>query len=139
MPLSNLAVFTQGPRTAMAVVTTATPNPATASSSTLVKLCDAGSQGSEVEYIGAIPQGTLSAALQLLLYVSKDNGSTVRLIDSEVITQYTLSATTAIPSQQFLKVSRETPRTLAPGDSLWVGIATAQNPGIVYNAIIRDY
>ena len=131
------APFAQTPKTATAVVTAAsvvtTDNP-----TNTVELLTAGTEGSILTSLTAMPRSTVTAS-SLVLFISKDSGTTKRLIDSELMAAYTLAATTAIPDTQFQNYSEGTPLRLAAGDKLYVGSQVALAAGIVFKAEYTDF
>lgn len=135
MAVSHEPVFAQGGRTVTAIATAAktTYNDAT----NAVKLCDAGTNGSLLKALSAMPRATVTATM-LQLYRSPDNGVTLELIDSALMTAHTVAVTTAIPKTSFGSVSADTPIRLAAGVSLWVGAAVALAGGVVFTGQIED-
>jgi hypothetical protein len=98
----------------------------------------AGADGCVLTNLSAMPRQTV-AATGLYLFISKTTGTTKLLIDSEVMTAYTLSASTAIPETLFARYSETTPLRLSAGDQLYVGSAVALAAGIVYKAEYTDF
>lgn len=130
------APFAQTPKTATAVVTgvaTMTDSPANT-----VLLLTAGTDGAIVTSLWAIPRATVTAA-SLVLFVSKDNGTTQRLIDSELMAAHTVAVTTAIPETKFANITADSPLRLEAGDRLYVGSQVALAGGIVFQAQWMDF
>jgi hypothetical protein len=130
------APFAQTPKTATAVVTavaTYTDTPANT-----VELLTAGAEGALVTRLTAIPRATVTAS-NLVLFISKDGGTTQRLIDSELMAAQTVAATTAIPETAFSNYSESAPLRLGAGDKLYVGSAVALAGGIVFRAEYMEY
>jgi len=130
------APFAQTPQTASAVVTgaaTLTDTPVNT-----VLLMTAGIDGAIVTNLSAIPRGTVTAS-SLVLFVSKDNGTTQRLKNSKLMSAYTTGTTTAVPVTAFSEYSEVTPLRLAGGDRLYVGSQVAQAAGIVFNVEYTDF
>lgn len=125
------APFAQTPKTATAVCTAAATLTDTPANSVL--LVTAGADGAIVTSIWAIPRATVTAA-SLVLFLSKDGGTTQRLVDSELMAAHTVAATTAIPETKFGNVSETTPLRLEAGDKLYVGSQVALAGGIVFQA-----
>lgn len=130
--------FAQTPKTATAVATAASViGTADAPTNTLL-LMTAGADGSILTRLWAMPRATV-AATRVELYISKDGGTTQRLIDSEVMTAYTLVASTAIPETQFANYNETTPLRLEAGDKLYVAASVALAAGIVFKAEYTDF
>lgn len=130
------APFAQTPQTATAVVTaiatlTDTPN-------NTVLLLTAGVNGAILTRLTAIPRTTVAAS-DLVLFLSKDSGTTKRFIDSELMTAYTMNATTATPETIFSNYTQAGPLRLAAGDQLYVGSQVALAGGIVFRAEFTDF
>lgn len=138
MPKIYTAPFAQTIKTGTAVVTGAAGNIATDAPTNTVQLLAAGSEGTVVSRITAMPRATVTDT-SLLLYVSKDGGTTKRLIDSELMKGYTLAATTTVPETAFANYSDSAPLRLAAGETLWVGSQVALAAGIVFQAQGMDY
>ena len=131
------APFAQTPRTATAIVTGAATVNNDAPVNT-VALLTAGADGAIVTSLWAMPRATVTAS-SLVLYLSKDNGTSQRMIDSELMTAHTVAATTAIPETKFANISETTPLRLAAGDKLYVGSQVALASGIVFKAEYTDF
>ena len=130
------APFAQTPKTATAVATAAATLTDTPSNTVL--LMTAGADGCIVTGLTAIPRATVTAS-SLVLFISKDNGSTQRLIDSELMSAYTMATTTAIPETVFSRISESAPLRLEAGDRLYVGSQVALAGGIVFKAEYTDF
>jgi hypothetical protein len=136
MALTYTAPFAQTPKTATAVVTgaaTLTDTPANA-----VLLLTAGTDGAILTRLTAMPRATVTAS-SLVLFISKDNGTTQRLIDSELMAAHTVAATTAIPETVFANYSESSPLRLQAGDRLYVGSQVALAGGVVFRAEHTDF
>ena len=131
------APFAQTPKTATAVATSAA-TVASDSPSNTVLLLTAGSDGAILTRLTAIPRATVTAS-SLGLWISKDNGTTQRLIDSELMAAHTVATTTAIPETGFTNYSETTPLRLEAGDRLYVGSQVALASGIVFRAEFTDF
>jgi len=130
------APFAQTPKTATAVATAAATLTDTPSNTVL--LMTAGADGCIVTGLTAIPRATVTAS-SLVLFISKDSGSTQRLIDSELMSAYTMATTTAIPETVFSRISESSPLRLEAGDRLYVGSQVALAGGIVFKAEYTDF
>lgn len=131
------APFAQTPKTASAVCTGAATITNDAPTNT-VELLTAGADGAIVTSLWAMPRATTTAT-SLVLFLSKDNGTTKRLIDSELMAAYTMATTTAIPETKFANVSESTPIRLEAGDKLFVGSQVALADGIVFKAEYTEF
>ena len=132
------APFAQTPKTATASATTATTNGGTDSPTNTVLLLTAGSDGCIVTRLYALPRNTVTqTALQLFL--SKDGGTTQRLIDSETMAAYTASTTAAAPKTTFSSYSESSPMRLEAGDKLYVGVQVTPTSGTVFKAEYTDF
>ncbi len=130
------APFAQTPKTATAVVTgvaTLTDTPANT-----VLLATAGADGAILTRLTAIPRATVTAS-SLVLFISKDNGTTQRLLDSELMAAHTVASTTAIPETYFANYSESAPLRLEAGDRLYVGSQVALAGGIVFRAEFTNF
>jgi hypothetical protein len=74
-----------------------------------------------------------------VLFISKDSGTTQRLIDSELMTAYTMATTTAVPETSFASYSEGSPLRLEAGDRLYVGSQVALAGGIVFRAEFTNF
>lgn len=131
------APFAQTPKTATAVVTAAGTFANDTPSNTSL-LLTAGTNGCLVTALSALPRNTATAS-KLMLFLSKDTGTTKRFIDSALMAAYTSATTTATPLTIFTTVSNSTPLRLEAGDQLYVGSAVALADGIVFSAEYTDF
>lgn len=138
MTKTYTAPFAQTPKTATAVVTAAVSSLVSDAPTGTVELLTAGADGAIVTSLWAIPRATVTAS-SLLLFLSKDGGTTKLLIDSELMAAHTVAATTAIPETKFGNVSETAPIRLEAGDKLYVGSQVALAGGIVFKAEWTDF
>jgi H+/gluconate symporter-like permease len=138
MAKTSTAPFAQTPKTATAVATAAVSGLGTDAPTGAVLLGTAGAEGAIVTRLMALPRATVTAS-SLVLFLSKDGGTTLRLIDSELMAAHTVAATTAIPETAFGNISDSNPLRLEAGDSLYVGSQVALAAGIVFAAQWMDY
>lgn len=131
------APFAQTPKTAQAVVTAAATVVDDAPTNTQL-LLTAGADGCIVTALSAMPRATVTAS-SLVLWISKDGGTTKRLIDSELMAAQTLATTTAIAETVFSRISESAPLRLEAGDKLYVGSQVALASGIVFKAEYTDF
>ena len=130
------APFAQTPKTATAVCTDAAN--LVDSPDNTVELLTAGADGAILTRLTAIPRAKVTAS-SLVLFISKDSGTTKRLIDSELMPAYTLAATTAIPETHFLNYNERSPMRLEAGDQLYVGTQVTSAAGITFRAEFTDF
>lgn len=131
------APFAQTPKTATAVATGAATVADDAPANTVL-LMTAGADGCIVTKLTAVPRATVTAS-SLCLWISKDSGTTKRLIDSELMSAHTVATTTAIPETSFINISESSPLRLEAGDQLYVGSQVALAGGIVFKAEYTDF
>lgn len=132
------APFAQTPKTAYAVTTAATVIGTADAPTNTQLLLTAGADGTILTRLMAMPRATVTAT-RVELYLSKDGGTTLRLVDSEVMAAYTLAVTTAIPETQFANYNETTPLRLEAGDKLYVAASVALAAGIVFKAEYTDF
>lgn len=132
------APFAQTPKTATAVVTGAAGTITGDTPTNTVLLATAGADGAILTRLTAIPRATVTAS-SLVVFISKDSGTTKRLIDSELMAAFTVATTTAIPETTFTMYSETTPLRLEAGDQLYVGSQVALASGIVFRAEYTDF
>jgi hypothetical protein len=136
MALTYTAPFAQTPKTATAVCTAAATLTDTPANTQL--LVTAGTDGAILTRLTAIPRATVTAS-SLVLFLSKDGGTTQRLIDSELMSAYTMATTTAVPETVFAFYSETAPLRLEAGDRIYVGSQVALAGGIVFRAEFTDF
>jgi hypothetical protein len=132
------APFAQTPKTLTAVSTVACVIGSADAPTNTTIIATAGSNGALVTKIVSIPRATVTATA-MYLFISKDNGTTQRLIDSELIGAYTLSATTNIAETSFSNITEATPIRLEAGDKLYIGAGVALAAGIVTRCEWSDF
>ena len=130
------APFAQTPKTATAVCTAAATLTDTPTNTVL--LVTAGADGAIVTRLTAIPRATVAAS-SLVLFISKDSGTTQRLIDSELMAAHTVATSTAIPETVFPFYSETSPLRLEATDRLYVGSQVALAGGIVFRAEFTNF
>jgi hypothetical protein len=131
------APFAQTPKTATAVVTGAAGSISGDSPTNVVLLMTAGADGAILTKLTAIPRATVTAS-SLLVFISKDSGTTDRMIDSALMSAHTVATTTAIPVTSF-SYSESAPLRLEAGDQIYVGSQVALASGIVFKAEYTDF
>lgn len=131
------APFAQTPQTATALVTAATTIATDAPANTTL-LLQAGSDGALVTRITATPRATATAS-GLVLFLSKDGGTTKRLINSVLMAANTYAVTKANPITAFATYSEASPLRLSAGDQLYAGSLVALASGVVFTAEYTDF
>lgn len=127
---ANSIITPQTPVTATAVATTANTT-YTDSPTNTVLLLAAQTNGARITRINALARATVTAT-ELQLYVSADSGTTKKLINSTLMSAYTVAATTG-QTEIDLGYSETTPLILMSTESLYVGIGVT-NTGILFRA-----
>lgn len=138
MSKTYTAPFAQTSKTATAVTTAACSTITGDTPTNTLLLFTAGTDGSILTSLWAIPRATVTAS-SLLLFLSNDGGTTKRLIDSELMAAFTVAATTAIPETKFANYTETTPLRLAAGDELYVGNQVALASGVVFKAEYTEF
>lgn len=131
---ANSIITPQAVKTANAVCTAAKTT--LSDSTNAVKLLTPGANGSVLYGLKAVPRATVTAT-QLQLYRSPDNGTTMYLINSALMSAYTMANTTAAPVTDF-GYTETGPLRITSTDTLWVGAAVALAGGIVFDAQYED-
>ncbi len=129
-------VTPQSVKNAYQVCDTANTDLDDAPSANVLLLLTASASGAVVYGLKATPRATVTAT-RLELYLSKDAGTTKRLIRSVLMTAHTVAVTTAIPSTDF-GLTETAPLRLAANDRLYVGIGVSLAGGIVFDAQYED-
>jgi len=130
---ANSVVTTQSVRVEQCVCTAAKTTYDDAANA--VKLFTAGASGSLLKSVSAIPRATFTAT-QLMLFLSKDGGTTLILLPYNKVTgAQSVAATTAIPAYD-LGVSG---LRLSPNDEIYAAIGVALAGGIAFTAEGEDF
>lgn len=129
--------FAQNPKTFTAVVTDAVSGLDSDSPTNVAELVVAGAEGCIVTKLTVMPRGTVTAS-GVYLFLSKDSGTTLRLVRSTLLSAHTASATTAMPMVDFEFTETE-PLRLEAGDQLYVGAGVAAAVGIVFCATATNF
>lgn len=130
------APFAQTPMTLSATVTGVDDLTDSPANTVLLATADA-VEGAMLTKLTAIPRATVTAS-SLHLFISKDSGTTKKLLKSKLMGAHTVAATTAIPETDFGYTETLTLR-LEAGDELYVGSAVALAGGIVFNSEWTDF
>lgn len=131
------APFAQTPKTATAVVTAATTTANDTPANTAL-LLTAGADGCIVTRVTAVPRATVTAR-ELVIFLSKNGGTTKHLIDSTLMAAYTVAATTATPVTSFSRITEGSPLRLEAGDELYAGSTVLLAAGQVFCAEFTDF
>lgn len=132
----NAFISPQSIKTATAVLVTASTDIDDAPT-TSVLLVTAGANGARLTKISAIPRATVGATM-IQIYLSKDNGTTQRLIDTALMAAHTVANTTEIPTTDF-GYSDLAPMMLEQADRLYVATSVSLAGGIIVKAEWADY
>lgn len=137
------AAFAQTPKTSYASATTAFALTGAGSMlddnpSNTVLLVTAGSDGALLTSVAVVPRATCTAHVAAL-FLSKDSGTTKKVLSTVAVAAQTLSTTTAITGYSFTIASESEPFRLEAGDRLYVGITVTQSNGINFIARAVDY
>lgn len=137
MPVTANSIITpQAVKTAYAVTDTANTIYSDAPASTQL-LVTAGVNGARLTRLACTPRATVTATM-LQVYLSKDQGTTKRLLRSAQMAAHTVATTSAIPTTDF-GFSETTPLILEAGDRLYVAQAVTLGAGIAWEAEWGDY
>ena len=139
MAKTYTAPFAQTPRTLAVAVTGALGGLTTNTVTGASLLATAGADGALITKMTAMPRGTVTAT-SLQVFIVKASAPTVYLpIDSELMSAYTASPTTATPETVFRNIGLESPLRLEAGDKIFVGAEVALAAGVVFYAEWMDY
>lgn len=138
MAMTYTAPFAQTPKTGFAICTSASSSLTTTTPTETVKIVTAGANGAILTALSAMPRATVAASC-LLVWVSKDAGTTKYLIDSALMAAHTVASNTAIPATTFSTYSEDNPFRLQAADEIYVGSAVALAGGIVFEAEYTDF
>ena len=137
MAITNTAAFAQTTKTG-SVVATAASSINTDTPSEAVLIGTAGADGAILTKLSAIPRATVGDAL-LYLYISKDSGTTKRVVDSVLLASRTVSSTVVNEPVIFERITESTPIRLEAGDVMYVSSAVALSSGIAFSAEWTDF
>ncbi len=135
MAVTPTGAFAQAPNTGYAVATAANTTLTDSPDDTQL-LFTAGANGSIVSAITAIQRAT-NAATVLYLYLSKDGGTTKRMVKSIAAAATTVSTTASATATDF-GYSDTAPLYLKSTDSLYAGASVALTDGWAFTAIGSD-
>lgn len=127
-------IFALVPETKIVTVTAATTDRTGATTTNLVELLTAGTDGTKITQIGAKVAGTNTACL-VLIFITDSGGANPKLYDELALDSITPS--TLITSER--QVSAYSDLQLKSGQKVLVGITVAQAAGVNIFAIKGDY
>jgi predicted RecA/RadA family phage recombinase len=127
-------IFALVPETKIVTVTTATTDRTGATTTNLVELLTAGTDGTKITQIGAKVAGTNTATL-VLIFITDTAGANPKLFDEIGLTLIT--ATNTVTSQREITVYSDL--QLKSGQKVLVGTTVAQAAGVNIFAIKGDY
>lgn len=132
------APFAQTLKTSTAVSTLACVIGAADAPTNTSLVCTAGADGALVTKVSSIPRATV-AGTAMYLFISKDSGTTMRLIDSASMLSATVGTSAGVAPTLFLNISENSPLRLEAGDKLYIGAAVALAAGIVTKCESTDF
>jgi hypothetical protein len=127
-------IFALVPETKIVTVTTATTDRTGATTTNLVELLTAGTDGTKITQIGAKVAGTNTACL-VLIFITDTSGANPKLYDE--ISLSAVTPTTTVTSER--KVTAYSDLQLKSGQKVLVGTTVAQAAGVNIFAIKGDY
>ena len=127
-------IFALTPEAAFVTVTAATTDRTGATTTNLVELLTAATDGTKITQIGAKAAGTNTACL-VLIFITDDTGANPKLFDEISMESYTPGTT--LPS--FRNVTAYSDLQLKSGQKVLVGITVSVTDGINIFAIKGDY
>lgn len=134
---THVAAMVQDNRTVQAVCTAAVGSINTDAPTNAVLLGQAGPNDSMLTRLTALPRATPTATV-LYLFVSKDGGTTKRLIGRAKMGAATVS-TTDFPEPTDFGFNESNGYRFEAGDELYVGISVAITAGIVFAGQLSDF
>jgi hypothetical protein len=134
MPANTSPIFALTPETKIVTVTTATTDRTGATTTNLVELLTAATNGTKITQIGAKVAGTNTACF-VLIFITDTAGANPKLYDEIALNAVTASNTTS--SQR--AVSAYSDLQLKIGQKVLVGTTVAQTSGVNIFAIKGDY
>ncbi len=132
---ANSIITPQAPQSSNAACSAANTNYTTNPPNTVL-LATAGPNGARVTRISAVPLETLTSAVQLQLFRSRDAGATKSFFESAAAAAHTLADTTEVPTTDF-GFSDDNPLILAPNERIYAAVRVARQ--ITFNAEWADY
>jgi hypothetical protein len=134
MAANTSPIFALVPETKIVTVTAATTDRTGATTTNLVELLTAGTDGTKITQIGAKVAGDNTACL-VLIFITDTSGSNPKLYDEIALAPITASTTQA----SFRDVTAYSDLQLKSGQKVLVGTTVAQADGVNIFAIKGDY
>jgi hypothetical protein len=134
MAANTQPIFALVPETKIVTVTAATTDRTGATTTNLVELLTAGTDGTKITQIGAKVAGTNAATL-VLIFITDTAGANPKLFDEIVLNAIT--ASTTVTSQR--NVTAYSDLQLKSGQKVLVGTTVAITNGVNVFAIKGDY
>jgi len=132
----HFPVFAQTPKTFTAVVTSAISNLDSDSPGGTMELATAGDDGAIVTNLTAMPRASVPEGA-IYVFLSKDGGTTKRVMRSAKLDQHVAAATEPAPVIDF-GLTETDPLRLEAGDQLYVGCSVPAAGGISFVAQASD-
>lgn len=134
MAANTQPIFALVPETKIVTVTAATTDRTGATTTNLVELLTAGTDGTKITQIGAKVAGTNAATL-VLIFITDTAGANPKLFDEIALASVT--ASTTVTSQR--QVTAYSDLQLKSGQKVLVGITVAVTDGVNVFTIKGDY
>ena len=134
MPANTSPIFALVPETKIVTVTAATIDRTGATTTNLIELLTATTDGTKITQIGAKVAGTNTATL-VLIFITNTSGTNPKLFDEIILTAITGSTT--LPSNR--QVNAYSDLQLKSGQKVLVGITVAVTDGVNVFAVKGDY
>jgi len=134
MAANTSPIFALSPELAFATVTGATTDRTGATTTNLVELLTATTDGTKITQIGAKAAGS-NSALSVLIFITNTSGTSPKLFDEIIFAA--AAATTVIVSQRVATAYSDL--QLKSGQKVMVGITVAVTDGVNIFAIKGDY
>lgn len=133
---ANSVITPQAVKTANATCTAAKTS--YADNVNAVLLLTAGANGSVLYGLTAIPKSTLAADNKVMLFRSRDAGTTLNYVKSVNVTAYAADAASTKPTVADFGFSEGIPLRLGVSEALYVGTFAAAANGVVVDAQYED-
>ena len=134
MAANTSPIFALIPETKIVTVTSATTDRTGATTTNLVELLTATTDGTKITQIGAKVAGN-NGATAVLIFITNTSGTSPKLFDEIALISFTASTT----QPSFRNVTSYSDLQLKSGQKVLVGITVAVNDGVNIFAIKGDY
>jgi len=135
---TNLAKFAQRAMSDTVTATAAITNLNSDAPTNTVKMFTTGSKGGILTRLTVLPRGTCTAT-SLLLFTSKDAGTTKKYKDSETLAAQTAGVSGRNDEVVFGNYSEARPGRLGPNVEVYVGLGVAQTAGVDFSYEYSDF